>query len=51
MLVKTSLTQSTKPINNVNVIQNIYSKKMNNERPENGTSWYSFMTNTGFKAF
>ena len=27
MLVKTSLTQSTKPINNVNVIQNIYSKK------------------------
>ena len=51
MLVKTSLTQSTKPINNVNVDQNIYSKKMNNERPENGTSWYSFMTNTGFEAF
>ena len=27
MLVKTSLTQSTKPINNVNLNQNIYSKK------------------------
>ena len=51
MLVKTSLTQSTKPINDVNVNQNIYSKKMNNERPTNGTSWYSFMTNTGFEAF
>ena len=51
MLVKTSLTQSTKPINNVNVNQNIYIKKMNNEKPTNGTSWYSFMTNTGFEAF
>ena len=50
-LVKTSLTQNTKPINDVNVNQNIYSKKMNNERPTNGTSWYSFMTNTGFEAF
>ena len=26
-------------------------KKMNNKRPKNGTSWYSFMTNAGFKAF
>ena len=51
MLVKTPLTQSTKAINNVNVIQNIYSKKLNNERPTNGTSWYSFVTNTGFEAF
>ena len=51
MLVKTSLTQSTKPINDVNVNQNIYSKKMSNERPTNGTSWYSFMTYTGFEAF
>ena len=52
MLVKTSLTQSKKPINEVNVNQNIYSKNwMNNERPTNGTSWYSFMTNTGFEAF
>ena len=51
MLAKTSLTQSTKPINNVTPNQNKYSKKMNNERPENGTSWYSFMTNTGFEAF
>ena len=51
MLVKTSLSQSTKPINDVNVNQNIYSKKMKNERPTNGTSRYSFMTNTGFEAF
>ena len=28
MLVKPALTQNTKPINNVNVIQNIYSKKL-----------------------
>ena len=48
---KTPLTQSTKAINNVNVIQNIYSKNLNNERPTNGTSWYSFVTNTGFEAF
>ena len=46
-----SLYVSTKPTNNVNVIQNIYSKKWIMKGLRLGTSWYSFVTNAGFEAF